>query len=95
MSLDKATVAKIARLARLKAPAQLLEPMTGELNTILKFVEQLSEIDTKGVPPMTSVVAMNLRMRADAVTDSPGAEDILANAPERAEDFFVVPKVVE
>jgi len=95
MSLDKATVAKIARLARLKAPAQLLEPMTGELNTILSFVEQLAEVDTTGVPPLTSVVEMNLRMRADVVTEAANAAGVLANAPERADDFFVVPKVHE
>jgi aspartyl-tRNA(Asn)/glutamyl-tRNA(Gln) amidotransferase subunit C len=95
MSLDKATVAKIAALARLKAPAQLLEPMTGELNAILRFVEQLAEVDTTGVPPLTSVVEMNLRMRADQVTEPANTRNVLANAPERADDFFVVPRVVE
>jgi aspartyl-tRNA(Asn)/glutamyl-tRNA(Gln) amidotransferase subunit C len=95
MSLDKATVAKIATLARLKAPAQLLEPMTGELNDILRFVEQLAEVNTAGVPPLTSVVEMGLRLRPDVVTEPANADGVLANAPERAEDFFVVPKVVE
>jgi aspartyl-tRNA(Asn)/glutamyl-tRNA(Gln) amidotransferase subunit C len=95
MSLDKATVAKIAALARLKAPAQLLEPMTGELNAILRFVEQLSEVNTSGVAPLSSVVEMNLRMRPDTVTEPANTKNVLANAPERADDFFVVPKVVE
>jgi aspartyl-tRNA(Asn)/glutamyl-tRNA(Gln) amidotransferase subunit C len=95
MSLDKATVVKIAALARLKAPAQLLEPMTVELNDILRFVEQLAEVDTTGVPPLSSVVEMHLRLRPDQVTEPANAEGVLANAPERAEDFFVVPKVIE
>ena len=95
MSLDKATVAKIARLARLKVPEAALEPMAGELNNILKFVEQLREVNTEGVPPMTSVVAMNLRLRPDAVTDGGKADEILANAPEAESGFFAVPKVVE
>jgi len=95
MSLDKATVAKIARLARLKVPEAALEPMAGELNNILKFVEQLREVNTEGVPPMTSVVAMTLRLRPDAVTDGGKADEILANAPEAESGFFAVPKVVE
>jgi len=95
MSLDKATVAKIARLARIEVPDEALEPMVKELNNILAFVEQLSEVNTDGVEPMTSVVEMSLRARADAVTDGGQRDLILANAPETAEGFFVVPKVVE
>ena len=95
MSLDKATVAKIARLARLKVPEAALEPLAGELNNILKFVEQLSELDTKGVEPMTSVVAVKLPMRRDEITDGGKADAILANAPEAESGCFAVPKVVE
>ena len=95
MSLDKATVARIARLARLEVPDDQLETVAGELDHILAFVEQLNEVDTKGVEPMTAVVEMNLRQRPDKVTDGGNPEKVLANAPERAGDYFVVPKVVE
>ena len=95
MSLDKATVARIARLARLEVPDDQLETVAGELDHILAFVEQLNEVDTRGVEPMTAVVEMGLRLRADKVTDGGDPEKVLANAPERAGDYFVVPKVVE
>ena len=95
MSLDKATVARIARLARLEVPDNQLETVAGELGHILAFVEQLNEVDTKGVEPMTAVVEMSLRMRADKVTEGGDPEKVLANAPERTGDYFVVPKVVE
>lgn len=95
MALDKATVLRIARLARIKVPEGDLDHLAGELSTILSFVEQLDEVDTGNVPPMTSVVALKLRRRADAVTDGGQAEAVLQNAPERTGDFFVVPKVVE
>lgn len=95
MSIDKATVARIAHLARLKVADDQLEPLAGELNDILAFVEQLGEVDTTGVEPMTSVVAAKLPRRRDVVTDGGMPDAVLANAPERAEGFFVVPKVVE
>lgn len=95
MSLDKATVARIARLARLEVPDDQLETVAGELDHILAFVEQLNEVNTQGVAPMTAVVEMVLRMRADKVTEGGDPEKVLANAPERAGDYFVVPKVVE
>ena len=95
MSLDKATVAKIARLARLKVDDAQLEPMVRELNNILAFVEQLNEVKTDGVPPLTSVVETRLKMRDDVVTDGGHAEKILANAPAAEAGFFTVPKVVE
>lgn len=95
MSLDKDTVRRIATLARIRVEEEALEPLVGELNNILGWVEQLSEVDTEGVPPMTSVVAAELFRRPDKVTDGDRAEEILANAPEEAEHFFVVPKVVE
>ena len=95
MSLDKATVARIARLARLKLDETQLEPMARELNNILAFVEQLNEVKTEGVPPLTSVVATKLKMRDDVVSDRGQPEKILANAPAAESGFFTVPKVVE
>ncbi len=95
MSIDQNTVARIARLARIEVPDDKLEPMAAELGNILKFVEQLAEVDTDGVEPMTSVVAMDAPLREDVVNDGNIQADILANAPEATEGFFVVPKVVE
>jgi aspartyl-tRNA(Asn)/glutamyl-tRNA(Gln) amidotransferase subunit C len=95
MSLDEATVARIARLARIAVPKAEQQPLAGELSHILGWIEQLNEVDTADVPPMTSVVAMKPALRADRVTDGGRPEDILANAPERQGDYFVVPKVVE
>jgi aspartyl-tRNA(Asn)/glutamyl-tRNA(Gln) amidotransferase subunit C len=95
MSLDEATVARIARLARIAVPEAELRPLAGELSRILEWIEQLNELDTSDVPPMTSVVAMRLAWREDQVTDGGRPEDILKNAPERQGDYFVVPKVVE
>ncbi|MDB5406791.1 MAG: Glutamyl-tRNA(Gln) amidotransferase subunit [Rhodospirillales bacterium] len=95
MALDKATVAHIATLARIKLPETEQGRIAGELSHILTWIEQLSEVNTDGVEPMTSVVAMTMPMREDVVTDGNRVDDILANAPERANGFFVVPKVVE
>jgi aspartyl-tRNA(Asn)/glutamyl-tRNA(Gln) amidotransferase subunit C len=95
MSVDKATVAKIAHLARIAVPEDQLEPLAAELNNILDWVEQLSEVDTDGVPPMTSVVDMTLPLRADEVTDGARREDVLTNSPESEMGFYVVPKVIE
>ncbi len=95
MSLDKATVAKIAHLARIKVPEEDQEHLAGELSKILQFVEQLSEVDTTGVAPMSSAAEMGLRRRPDAITDGNYRDSVLANAPDRAEGFFAVPKVVE
>jgi len=95
MSLDKATVAKIARLARIAATDDEQERLAGELGNILAWVEQLSEVDVEGVAPMTSVAAMALKSRPDEVTDGDCAEDILRNAARSSHGFFVVPKVVE
>lgn len=93
--IDQATVRKIARLARLKVSDAEAEGLQGELNAILKWVEQLGQVDTKGVEPMTRVVAMGLHQRDDVVTDGGIADDIVKNAPMTEEHFFVVPKVVE
>jgi aspartyl-tRNA(Asn)/glutamyl-tRNA(Gln) amidotransferase subunit C len=95
MSLDKATVARIAHLARIHVPERDLEPLAGELSTILDWVEQLAEVDTEGVAPMTSVVEIESRWRKDEVTDGDRAEDVLANAPESEMGFYTVPKVME
>jgi aspartyl-tRNA(Asn)/glutamyl-tRNA(Gln) amidotransferase subunit C len=95
MALDKATVARIAKLARLRVPDDRLEGLAGELSNILTWIEQLEKVDTKGVAPMASVVEASLREREDVVSDGGYAEDILRNAPERTGDFFTVPKVVE
>ncbi len=95
MSLDKATVARVATLARIKLPGADQAAMGEELNKILLWVEQLGEVDTKGVEPMTSVAHMTLPMREDVVTDGDRAEDIVRNAPNGAHGFFTVPKVVE
>ena len=93
--VDEATVRRIARLARLKVSDAEAVSLKGELNTILKWVEQLSEVDTTGVEPMKRVVAMALKQRDDVVTDGEKAADIVKNAPMTEDNFFVVPKVVE
>lgn len=95
MSVDIATVKRVARLARIAVDEADVERMTGELNVILGFVEQLDEVDVSGVEPMTSVTPMEMKKRQDAVTDGSKADDIVANAPATDENFFLVPKVVE
>jgi aspartyl-tRNA(Asn)/glutamyl-tRNA(Gln) amidotransferase subunit C len=95
MSLDKSAVAHIATLARIRVSERDQEQLTHELNGILKWVEQLGEIETEGVAPMSSVAEMTLPMREDEVTDGDRRDDILGNAPGAAHGFFTVPKVVE
>ena len=95
MALDKATVAHIATLARIKLPEAEQDKIANELSQILTWIEQLGEVDTDGVEPMASVVAMRLPMREDTVTDGGRREEILADAPAAAHGFFTVPKVVE
>jgi len=95
MALDKATVAHIATLARIKLPEAEQDKIAGELSHILTWIEQLAEVDTSGVEPMTSVAAMRLPMRDDVVTDGDRQDDILADAPATSRGFFAVPKVVE
>jgi aspartyl-tRNA(Asn)/glutamyl-tRNA(Gln) amidotransferase subunit C len=95
MSVDNATVRRIARLARIAVADDEVEHLEGELNAMLAFVDQLAEVDIAGVEPMTSVTPMRMRQRADQVTDGGIAADILKNAPARQDDFFMVPKVVE
>ncbi|MDE0705448.1 MAG: Asp-tRNA(Asn)/Glu-tRNA(Gln) amidotransferase subunit GatC [Rhodospirillaceae bacterium] len=95
MALDSETVRRIAHLARVRVPEEELEPLAGELSNILGWVEQLGEVDTETVPPMTSVVAVRLPMRDDRVDDGDAPDAVLANAPDGAPGFFAVPKVVE
>ena len=95
MSVDLATVKRVAHLARIAVNENDAERMTGELNAILGFVEQLNEVSVAGVEPMTSVIAMEMKKRADEVTDGGKAADVVANAPATEEGFFLVPKVVE
>lgn len=95
MSVDVATVKRVARLARLAVTEDEAVRMTGELNGILGFVEQLAEVDVTGVEPMTSVTPMAMKMRKDEVTDGNMADRIVANAPLTEQNFFEVPKVVE
>lgn len=95
MSLDNATVARIARLARLRLDENRLAPLAQELNAMLDFVAQLDEVNVDGVEPMTSVVAMTLRTREDAVTDGGKPDSVLKNAPQAESGYFTVPKVIE
>ena len=95
MSVDKDTVRRIAKLARLAVPEARLEPMAAELNGIFQWVEMLREVDVTGVPAMTSVVAQKLKLREDKINDGNQADALLENAPSGEEQFFVVPKVVE
>jgi aspartyl-tRNA(Asn)/glutamyl-tRNA(Gln) amidotransferase subunit C len=95
MAIDRSTVLKIATLARIRVPEQELEHLVGELQGIVQWVEQLNEVDVSEVEPMTSVRPMALKRRRDEVTDGGMREKILANAPETAAGFFVVPKVIE
>lgn len=95
MSVDLTTVKRVAHLARIAVSEEQAERMTGELNVILGFVQQLDEVNVDGVEPMTSVVPMHMRLREDAVTDGNIADEIVANAPESQENFFIVPKMVE
>ena len=95
MALDTDTVRRIARLARIHVDDAELAPLADELNNILGWIEQLDEVDTDGVAPMTSAVVMVQRLRADVMNDGDLQEDVLANAPDPADAFFTVPKVVE
>lgn len=95
MSVDQATVRRIARLARIAVPDSEIPKLQGELNAILGFVEELNNVSDEGVEPMTSVVPMAMKKRADAVTDGEIAAIVTANAPQSEDHYFLVPKVVE
>ena len=95
MSVDAATVRRIAQLARIAVRDDEIQHLEGELNAMLDFVEQLSEVDIEGVEPMTSVTPMEMKKRPDVVTDGNIADDIVKNAPATEGHFFLVPKVIE
>jgi aspartyl-tRNA(Asn)/glutamyl-tRNA(Gln) amidotransferase subunit C len=95
MSVDADTVRRIAHLARIGVKDSEISHLQGELNAMLKFVEQLAEVEVEGVEPMTSVTPMAMKKRADVVNDGGIADDIVKNAPETQDHFFLVPKVVE
>lgn len=95
MSVDADTVRRVAHLARIAVADDEVEHLRGELNAMLAFVEQFSEVDVAGVEPMTSVMPMAMKMRRDEITDGGIADAVMANAPAREDHFFLVPKVVE
>ena len=95
MPVDQATVRRIAHLARIKVPEEAVAGLQGELNAILAFVETLGEVDVAGVEPMTSVMPMPMKKRADVVDDGAIADSVTANAPLSEDHFFMVPKVIE
>ena len=95
MSVDAATVRRIAHLARIAVAESEVPHLQGELNAMLAFVEQLSEVKVEGIEPMTSVMPMEMKKRRDVVNDGEIADDIVKNAPETQDHFFLVPKVVE
>jgi aspartyl-tRNA(Asn)/glutamyl-tRNA(Gln) amidotransferase subunit C len=95
MSVDADTVRRIAHLARIAVTEAEVPHLQGELNAMLAFVEQLSEVDVAGVEPMTSVMPMEMKKRQDVVNDGEIADDVVVNAPATEHHFFLVPKVVE
>ena len=95
MSVDATTVRRIAHLARIAVDEAEVPHLQGELNAILAFVEQLSEVNVDGVEPMTSVTPMEMKKRPDVVNDGGIADEVIANAPASENHFFLVPKVVE
>jgi len=95
MSIDTATAAKVAKLARIRVEEDDLPALAQEFNTILGFIEQLNEVNVDGVEPMVSVTPMRLKRRTDEVTDGNQQDKVLSNAPDAREGFFAVPKVVE
>ncbi len=95
MSVDAATVRRIAHLARIAVKEDEVPHLQGELNAMLAFVEQLQEVNVEGVEPMTSVMPMEMKKRIDAVTDGEIVDLVIRNAPEADDNFFLVPKVVE
>jgi aspartyl-tRNA(Asn)/glutamyl-tRNA(Gln) amidotransferase subunit C len=95
MSVDLATVRRIAHLARIRVSEEEAPYLQNEINSILSFVEELNAVDVEGVEPMTSVLPMKMKKRVDVVSDGEIVDKVLANAPAREDGFFVVPKVIE
>jgi len=95
MSIDKNQVKKVAKLSRISLDDNKLESLSKDLASILKFVEQLNELDTKKIEPLNSIVDKTLELRSDKINDGKIKDEILKNSPDKNEDFFIVPKVVE
>ena len=95
MSVDDKTVRRIAHLARIAVADDEAEHLRGEINAILAFVEQLSEVDVTGIEPMTSVTPMVIKKRPDVVTEGGDVDAVLRNAPATENNYVLVPKVVE
>lgn len=95
MSVDADTVKRVAHLARIRLTEAEIAPLTGELNKILGWIEQLGEVDCAGVEPMTAVIPNQLRLRDDVISEGGERDAVLANAPQGAHGFFTVPKVIE
>lgn len=95
MAVDEATVTRIAKLARIAITPQEAQKLAPELDNILHWIEQLGEVDTSGVEPMTAVIPNHLRLRDDVVTDGGIRDAVLSNAPQAEHGFFTVPKVIE
>jgi aspartyl-tRNA(Asn)/glutamyl-tRNA(Gln) amidotransferase subunit C len=95
MSVDEATVRRVAKLARIKVKEENVARLAGELSSILHWIEQLNEVDVAGVEPLTSVVTMDMKKRKDIVTDGANPMAVVANAPATEDDYFLVPKVIE
>jgi len=95
MSIDKNQVKKVAKLSRISLDDNKLESLSKDLASILKFVEQLNELDTKKIEPLNSIVDKTLEPRSDKINDGKIKDEILKNSPDKNEDFFIVPKVVE
>ncbi len=95
MSVDQATVRRVAKLARIKVKEENVQRLAGELNSILHWIEQLNEVNVDGVEPMTSVVTVKMKKRKDIVTDGHNPHDVVENAPAAEDDYFLVPKVIE
>ena len=95
MSIDKNQVKKVAKLSRISLDDRKLESLSKDLDSILKFVEQLNELDTKKIEPLNSIVDKTLELRSDKINDGKIKDEILKNSPDKNEEFFIVPKVVE
>lgn len=95
MSIDKETIRRVARLARIKIEEESIEPTVKKLQSVMGLVEQLAEVDTDNVEPLRNVVDIKLKLRNDEITDGNCQEKVLANAPEHTQGFYVVPKVIE
>lgn len=95
MAIDVATVKKVASLSRLRETDERLQALSGELNSILGWIEQLNEVDVSGIEPMTTCVDISAPLREDVVSDGDKVAEIVKNAPKSLDGFFIVPKVVE